>query len=290
MSSLRPSRLQVAYIYYKRILRWRRNSSPYISGDAFADLAEFVYRPPKWRDMNKKRSLSEAEIIFCESHRLQELLDKYSGQLKVKVIITGNSDYEFHEVPTNIPESVRALFLQNSFISDNKRIFTIPIGLENFRLGVNGNPKYITFENDFGFKPNRVLFGPLSATHPVRAEVISKFDVPSRIWEMLSVRQTPRQYNQTCQRFKYVAAVRGNGVDTHRLWEALYRGLIPIVSQDSWWESIQQLYPPVISISNWERSNIEAVVDGDSPEPFNPESVEALWMPYWEKKIKTFLG
>ena len=289
MSTPRPSRLKVAYIYLKRISRWRRSSLPYISGDAFADLADYVHSPPKWRNFNSSTSLRDAKIIYCRSHELQDFLNKNVGNLSAKVILAGNSDFEFHDVPINIPKSVRALFLQNSFISDNQFIFTIPIGIENFRLGVNGNPKYIgrkrlTFE-----KENRVLFGPLSPTHPVRNSVISTFGNANNAWDLLLNRLSPREYDRVSQKFRFIAAVRGNGVDTHRLWEALYRGLTPVVIRDGWWSSMEDRYPQVQVINNWTICEIENLVQEETLKNFNAVEIEALWMPYWTKLITSFL-
>lgn len=289
MSTSRPSRVKVAFIYYKRLLRWRRNSSPYISCDSFSDLADFVYKPPRWRNFNKFESPINAQVIFCESHNLQEFLNTYEGKLTAKVIITGNSDYEFHEMPRNIPQSVQALFLQNSFISDNKYVFTVPIGLENFRLGVNGNPRYITYRPRKPSASNRILFGPLSATHPIRQDVIQTFSSMNERWVLLSERLSPKEYDRTCTKYGFIAAVRGNGVDTHRLWEALYRGLTPIVARDKWWISIEHLYPQVISIESWNRSEIDNLIKNHDPYNFNPGQIEALWMPYWIQKIASFL-
>ena len=286
MSVSRPSRVKVAHIYLKRILRWRRNSSPYISGDAFADLCDFVYNPPKWRNFNRNVSISEAKSIFCKSHELQEMLDLYSDKLIATVIVCGNSDFEFHSLPLGIPQSTQALFLQNSFISDNEFVFTIPIGLENFRLGVNGNPRFIRNSLVNGNSNRKILFGPLSPTHPIREIVIERFDQDDPRWEFVSRRLSPKQYDVLTHKFQLIAAVRGNGVDTHRLWESLYRGLTPIVTMDHWWHSLHEFFPEVVTIAEWNPSDISEI---PSPESFQPSKLPSLWMPFWEEKIRKYL-
>lgn len=288
MSVSRPSRVKVAYIYFKRFLRWRRNSNPYISGDAFSDMADFVFNPPKWRNFNGRKSISTAEVIFCKSEELSLLFELYGDQIKAKVIITGNSDFEFHEVPKNIPASVRAMFLQNSFISDNKFIFTIPIGVENFRLGVNGNPKFIRPKNKKGGNSARILFGPLSATHPDRELVIDRFSALDARWALLTSRLSPREYDQIASTYTYIAAVRGNGVDTHRLWESLYRGLTPVVIRDDWWRSLEHLYTQVAVISDWTYSELDKIIL-NRIQVESAQSCETLWMPFWKNQIDKFL-
>jgi len=289
MSVSRPSRFYVAQVYFKRAIRWRRNSHPFISGDAFADLADYVYKPPRWRNYNKNLSISDAEVIFCRSHELQEMLDTYSEILTAKVLIASNSDFEFRELPRNIPTSVKALFLQNSFISDNIFVFTIPIGVENFRLGVNGNPRYIRFRPQIEERPTRVLFGPLGLTHPLRKEVIETFGSLHPDWDLLNTRISPQEYDLYANKYAYISAVRGNGVDTHRLWESLYRGLTPIVAADDWWDSLSGLFPQVISVAEWQPHEIKNVVLSRGKQNFNPKEIVALWMPYWEKRIYDFM-
>lgn len=289
MSVSRPSRVKVAYIYFKRAIRWRRNSSPYVSGDAFADLCDFVYNPPKWRNFNRTALISDAKIIYCKSHELQEMLDRHSGEINARVIVCGNSDFEFHSLPLGIPKSTRALFLQNSFISDDELIFTIPIGIENFRLGVNGNPRFIRNSGVNRIRLKKILFGPLSATHPIREIVIERFNREDSLWDLITDRLSPREYDLLTRQYCMIAAVRGNGVDTHRLWEALYRGATPIVVADAWWESLREFFPQVIDVSDWNLVGISEVIQSVNPVTFDPTKISALWMPFWEQKIRSHL-
>jgi hypothetical protein len=245
--------------------------------------------PPRWRDKNTLRAPENAKIIFCRSHELQEFLNLYFGKLTAKVIITGNSDHEFHEMPKNIPESVRALFLQNSYISDNTFVYTLPIGLENLRLGVNGNPKYFRYKSSCVGPRAKILFGPLSPTHPIRETVIAKFSPNNSNWDLLTERLSPRDYARVSRKYRFIAAVRGNGIDTHRLWEALYRGLTPIVERNNWWSSLEALFPQVLLIDSWEKSEIERLLSTKVPEDFDPRTLEALWMPYWQALISKFI-
>ena len=289
MNVSRPSRVKTAQIYLKRAIRWKRNSSPYISGDAFADFSDFVYNPPRWRNLNRCSHISKAKIIYCRSHELQDMLDKHSHEINAQVIVSGNSDFEFYSIPSKIPKSVCALFLQNSFISDHKFIFTIPIGLENYRLSMNGNPRFLRPRGSYPVRTNRILFGPLSPTHPIRKRVIKEFKEEDPKWDVLSSRLSPKMYGRISNSYNFVAAVRGNGIDTHRIWEALYRGATPVVINDNWWRSLQDLFPQVISISDWNKGEIENMINSGAKSNFNPLTIEALWMPFWEKKINTFL-
>jgi hypothetical protein len=288
MKSKRPSRASVAYIYFKRAIRWRRNNWPYISGDCFADFADYVYKPPRFR--NQRGLLKDARIIFCRSHDLDELLEIHGNEINANVIITGNSDFEFHQKPLNIPKSVRAFFLQNSFISDDQMYYSIPIGVEDFRLGVNGNPRHFTQKEGSREVVGKILLGPLSPTHTIREIVKKRFPKSNDLVEVIDERLKPRAYDELSKRFAAVAAVRGNGIDTHRLWESLYRGVTPIVQNDDWWTSLNSLFPQVISVNDWNPTELELALGVAVNSDFKPREIEALWMPYWEKRIQNFLS
>jgi hypothetical protein len=284
----RPSRLAVAYIYAKRAARWRRNSYPYISGDAFADLADYVHEPPRWRSFNKG-PLESARVIFVRSENLQELLSEHGHNIQASVIVTGNSDHEFHSSLLNVPPSVKAIFLQNSFISDGVRFFSIPLGIENFRWGVNGNPKFMKDRGSITVSKPRILFGPLGKTHRTREIVTRDFDGNSKHWDFFRGRIKPQYFDTLAKEYTHVAAVRGNGVDTHRLWESLYRGVTPIVEKSAWWDSLSEIFPEVEIVDTWTRENVLEVLARSKPSTSfrrNP----ALWMPFWENKINKFLN
>lgn len=286
MTEKRPSRAAVAHIYAKRAIRWRRNSHPFISGDAFADLADYVYKPPRWRDFNSI-PIENAKIIFTRSEDLQQFLSEFKNRITASVIIAGNSDYEFHAPLDDIPQSVRALFLQNSYISDNRKIFSIPLGIEDFRWGVNGNPRFIKERKGYTPSDPKILFGPLGKTHETREVVSRDFSTSSSDWDFFHGRIKPQEFDKLSKQYSHIAAVRGNGVDTHRLWESLYRGITPIVEKSAWWDSLAELFPEVDVIDEWSHENVRRVLAkyrGPQSYRLNP----ALWMPYWEEKINDF--
>jgi hypothetical protein len=290
MYSFMKFRAYVLGVYIKQILRWKKNSYPYLSVDAFADLADVCIFPPKYRKRAPSVSgIVSAKIIFCPSDRLDEFLYKYRGLIHPKVIISGNSDFEFRSLPSNLPASVRMLLLQNSFISDNHKIFTLPIGVENLRLGVNGHPKLFRFKAIPPSARGRILFGPFSATHPIRAGIKERFINIPDTWKYMHSRISPRRYRKIIEGgFEFVACPRGNGVDTHRLWETIYRGRKALIAQDGWSRSIPYLESLVCTLSEWTLDEVMQASQKDLPD-FDPGSIPELWMPFWRDFILEYL-
>jgi len=285
----KPSRLSVAYVYAKRISRWRRNSEPFLSGDLFADKSDISVFPPKYRGQQPSiRDIKEALVIFCPSNRLQEFLDLHRNNINAKVIIAGNSDFDFHELPSGIPKSVRQLFLQNSFISDSDLVTTLPIGIENLRWGVNGHPRLMKKDKNWSLRNNMLLMGPFGLTHSERYNLPYLFSNDPNI-KLVENRISPKLYSQLTNDYRYVAAVRGNGVDTHRFWESLYRGAMPVVKITKWSQSLRSFDLPFVEIRDWVPDDIYSIFSDTVSRDFNPSEIDSLWWPFWKNQIIRYL-
>ncbi len=287
---VRPASLDVVKLKLKRAFYLRRNSADFISGDLFADNADFQAFPPKFRSLpNSKIRICDARVIFCPSDRLQEFLIENKNIINAKVVICGNSDYEFHEVPTHIPKSIKHFFLQNSFISDFKMFSPLPIGIENLRFARNGFPNLMKQNFSWGEKEDRILVGPFGLTHTTRNFVVDKFELGNNLIEIIPERLEPEQYARLMGKFRYVAAVRGNGVDTHRHWESLYRGSIPFVLNDSWSTSMKFFGFPFMLLEEWSSSAIKERLQTSLVESSRIRSNERLWWPFWRELINSYV-
>mgnify|MGYP006275428807 CR=1 FL=1 len=281
-----PKKSNVVRVHLKSIFYWSRNNSPYLSGDVFADNADFNIFAPRFRSKIYRKQISEAQVVFCPSNRLEEAVSEFKGLLKPKVLICGNSDRNFYELPYNLPSSIKLILLQNSFISDNKRIFTLPIGVENIRWGVNGHPKNITNEIPWSEKINKVLVGPFGLTNETRFSIRELKGSKSPEIEFKTNRLTPFEFNQLAQKYKFVAAVEGNGVDTHRLWESFYRGSFVFIKDNNWSRSLEWLQLPFSRVADWSESSLTHEVR--LHQDFFPQktSLPALWWSFWNKLIQ----
>lgn len=259
-----------------------------LSRAAFRDLADVVLDvglPQLSR--SKLDQFRAASTVYVHSDQLAAVLADPPNGWSPRVIVVAGSDREFHEVPSGIPDSARAVFLQNSFVSDNDRIFTLPIGLEDARLGINGVPSL--------FKPpkaqtlrRRVLIGPYSDTHPVRAETLSTFlNVPGP-WDVQVTPLPTRELDKSMRKYTHVLALRGNGVDTHRAWEAVYRGSRPIVVSNAWSSSLSSMGAPLEVVDDLQPETLASAVQSElAVAPLTPEDIPFMWMPYWESKISS---
>jgi hypothetical protein len=271
-------------------VKYRSSTSyPYLSGDSFASLADLVIDSELLRDpIILLQEIRGKRIVFCPSHLLEDLISLTENGAEVKILIVGNGDKNFHTLSPSIKRFANFSFIQNSFISDAENIFTLPIGLENMRLGVNGMIRF----NSLPAKDaqSSTLVGPFSPTSESRNQLRKELFEGFQEFDVLEQRIDLRQYSKALHSHKYVLCPEGNGVDTHRLWETFYAGAFPLVQRNSWSDSLVDLGFPVIQLDSWAPLHILQEIKKREFESFVPKEIEQLWMPYWEDKFQKLLS
>jgi hypothetical protein len=65
---------------------------------------------------------------------------------------------------------------------------------------------------------------------------------------------------QRLSNYKFCICPRGNGIDTHRLWEALYLRVVPICINDEFVNILKNEYKvPLLIIDKWEDLDINSL-------------------------------
>ncbi len=225
----RPSRLfSASASAFNEIIGRRPSSSPFISGDSFRAIAKHVWETGQ---IFEPFRISSGDIIFCESDLLEDLQHAVLSQIKVPVILLlGNSDRNIDSRVTNklTLKPGSQIFAQN-LSEDIPGVNPLPTGLENRWRANNG--KILPFRIlRFLSSPraHAILWGFSVGTNP-----------KERTNAALALMKTPTakhpgavssfQHQRLLSKFEFVASPPGKGIDTHRTWEAMYLGCIPIL-------------------------------------------------------------
>jgi hypothetical protein len=287
---VRPSRLSVAAIHARRIRNTRGNSKPFLSGDLFSDEADVSYNSPKFRRLKPSlREISDARVVFCPSADVEEFFSKYHGYAKPAVLICGNGDRDFTDLPEHLPPSIKHVFLQNSHFPNSSFSTTLPIGLENLRWGKNGFPKLMRSDIPWDLRLTKTMMGPFGLTHADRFAVRKNFPASNEHIDVFISRLSPRELAKKSQGFQFIAAVRGNGVDTHRHWETAYRGSYALVFRDGWFRNFETFGLPFVGVDSWDEGEVVKAMLAIDQAPRDPKSIPALWWPYWKAQIESKL-
>jgi hypothetical protein len=110
------------------------------------------------------------------------------------------------------------------------RISPIPLGLQNERLCWYGDVKdFLRLQKRPSKKQvDKICWGFAVENNPSIRAPIRDALLKNPHAEQL-VPQDPYRYRRELKHYRYVACPPGNGVDTHRLWEAMALGVTPVV-------------------------------------------------------------
>lgn len=210
-------------------------------------------------DLNFLEACQSVKTIFVYTHLLPYFKNFIAPRLfQPFVLVTHNSD---HGVGLESLDLLNHPFLiswyaQNCEASHSK-LCALPIGLANSQWGSERIAE--VFEAGHSYQKTKSLYINFSAgTHSGRQSII---DVVSNIPGVtfgtpVGFEQYIAQMAQHC----FCLCPRGNGIDTHRFWEAQYVDTIPIILKQDWTQAYSSL--PILVIDTWEdlpKLNLEEV-------------------------------
>ena len=184
--------------------------------------------------------INNSKKIFVKTEDLKLLKNKFIPFLKNKIIISHNSDDEINE--NNLINNAKVQFSQNCLIKA-KNLVPIPIGIENtqwFNHAIFHKVRKMDIP-----KTKNIYFLFSVKTHKSRRNC---FDILSKKLEW-NTKLSKEEYFKELKRHKYAICPRGNGLDTHRLWECFYLDVIPIMLKS---DSTNISGLPIIYLDKWE--------------------------------------
>jgi hypothetical protein len=272
-------------IYLRSILLKFSDNSPYISSRSIANLVDYIpYGKKGSKKVNAKR-LAKAKSIFIQSDKLRDFLSTWGKFVKSDILISGGTDQNFIS-EIEVPSKIRLVLLQNSAISDNKQIFTLPLGLEDRHLGRAGLKRYHKLKGVSKIS-ERILVPPMSPTNAIRRQIIIRTLMKPELFEVKTEMMYEKEYFEILKDYQFVLCLEGNGFDVHRMWETLYCGSFPVMLRTTWSESLKYLKLPILYFSEVsDLTDTKLLEFKRKNSDFNPTKHQFLWTTHWEEVIK----
>ena len=88
------------------------------------------------------------------------------------------------------------------------------------------------------------------------------------------------RYLRDIKAHAFVACPRGNGVDTHRLWETLYMGSIPVVRREVGYKDFEGLFP-ICFVDEWDQVTQDFLEKEEKRIRSKPWDRHYLTIGYW---------
>jgi len=203
-----------------------------LSGDLFRESCDHVF----WSNQHPSEhsGFSHGQVIFCKIDEVWRLFRALRRKRHRIVLVTGEGDLPVDPALwKQKPPQVAAWFGTNMFV-DHPTAHPIPLGLGNASCSITLKAREIL--QAWGNPPPRtnLLYANFSPrTNPsVRQPLLDWIESNSTDW-IISEAARPGEgqgaYLRQLMASRLVLCPPGNGEDTHRLWEALYCGAIPVV-------------------------------------------------------------
>lgn len=265
----------------------------WIQGQKFIQIADFTYSPavkvkddydslPNTFDLSL---LKELNIVYTHTMYVKQLFHTIAALSQRFVIITHNSDVNIHNA-FKPPENVVKWHSQNVDVIDD-RIESIPIGLENDRWFKKVNKKEKMLSK---LKEQRKIKNLVYMNHNIKTNLNERLHpyqlLRDKSWVTADMRVNGEDFDNYIDNIynhKYVICPRGNGMDTHRFWETLYMGAIPIVKKDinNWF----YCDIPILYVNDWDEVTLDTLDDMYIMLSNGEWDTKKLTFTYWKNKI-----
>lgn len=220
----------------------------FIAGFTFKELCKYNLCPRYEQKFDL--SIGERDILFVNLDCIDSLVSFLnSNPPKSKFnIMTHNSDQDFtQQIFNSIEMFATKIYAINSTVS-NPKIVKIP-------LGFNDQSTEFLDEKSLEFteKSNLLYMNFNLKHHPSRRVCFDHFNGLDWITighQCINDTKIPfSEFYDKLKTFKYCLAPRGAGIDTHRVYESLLFGVIPIVKKSE----LDDLYKnfPILIVNDW---------------------------------------
>jgi len=207
---------------------YRPSSEPFISGDTLRKKSRHHFDETKTLN---PRKVNKNDIVFVKTELKEIYFKNYHSKIEAPyILIFHNSDDSFDEESKQyLDEKITHCFAQNLNIDSNKQISPLPIGFENKRYRVNGKVSNLQNALRLNYKKEDKIFCSFNKNTNYQKRNVILNQIKSKENFVFKTFDNNFEYLKELSKYKFSLCPPGNGLDTHRVWESLLVGTIPIV-------------------------------------------------------------
>ncbi len=261
--------------------------------DVYCGIPSDLMRNPRIvSQMNKHLNLEQLnteynnpKLVFCYSNSLKLFMTKMVYFKNPFVLVSHNEDTNITKDYLPILESEKVIqwFAQNPMIT-HKKLHFLPIGIPNVQWHQGDMSVFMQYyinqpqEKTLGYYFYFSIGTNPSAREQCKQEIESK-------GLAFQYKVNHPTYLQLLSHHKMAICPDGNGVDSHRIWEALYLGVVPILKRCTFTDYVKELFPCIV-LNEWTEFDEETCLNQYDTLKGNLDSYQQyLTMGYWKSKI-----
>lgn len=257
-----------------------------VNGDAFRGLCDHTF----WHNAAPRENpgFRHGDVVFCKIDEVWRLFRALRRTRKRIVLVTGEGDKPVTpDLWQQRPPHVAAWFGTNMFAAA-ETAHPLPLGLGN--ANDPATLDWADIENASAQPPVRsqflyANFGTRS-NPSVREPLLDWVSRPEQDWitrQPHAAGEGKAVYLKQLFAHRYVLCPPGNGEDTHRMWEALYCGAIPIVRNSPAMRDFRDL--PILFVEDFMTLTPQMLVK--STVQGSREKLELTW---WKSRLQAARG
>lgn len=220
------------------------------------EMQDFMYNPKiSMNDKNKILSsicepFDNPSLLFCYSHRLQELAGKLQHFQKPFILVSGNSDeniIDCHKFRNIADHHMVVKWYAQNLNWHHPKIHPLPIGIANSQWSHGNKAALLYIRQQMPKKSDGVYFN-FGFTSQERIVCYKKL---KDTFPFLQNLPPLENFLRLCK-YKFCICPEGNGFDTHRLWECYYLNVVPIVLNTKFIQVLKaHLDIPMVILEDW---------------------------------------
>ena len=245
----------------------------HIDGDSFRLMCDFC--------LGQIAPEEDDQLMYCDGEQYLEALSFIrSNKNQTFRLLSHNGDDTINSC--DVPDNLTIWYALNLNFTHPK-VNPIPIGLENEHWHPTKRDAMQNLPN--GDRKIRAFMQLNPDTHKERWDLLIKLKSGNVFadYERSRNGQNFEGYVANLTDYAFCMCPRGNGIDTHRIWEALYLGCIPIVKNHITHKCLSGL--PVMFVDEWEEVTPQRLQDEYRDIQEGEYKMEKLSFSYWKERI-----
>lgn len=231
------------------------------------------------------------DVVFCKIDEVLSFFEHLRLTRKRIILVTGEGDlpcdgFRQRFLPANV-----AHWFATNVTSPHPRVTAMPLGLGSPRSGATLREEEISVVRAAGIPRNRWLYVNFRPdTHPaIRQPAYDYFRNHRGAGDWItfhppSERGSNGAFLDALVRHRFVVCPPGNGVDTHRMWESLLAGAVPVVLRSQAMEPFSKL--PLLFVDDFREVTLEFLEAAFHNYQAEPAIHPLMTSDFWNAKIR----
>jgi hypothetical protein len=166
---------------------------------------------------------------------------------------------------------------------DDEKLHPIPLGISNgYAKNLSLEDQFQLDESRYSVRKKNLLYISFADNTNIRVRSGLKTHFDKYAWTKITNSNNELQsYKQDLKSSNFILCPEGNGIDTHRVWEALYFECIPIIQKQTGLNKFSKL--PILYVDNF--YDITNKLLEEFLENLVIDDLKLIDFTYWEEKI-----